>query len=132
MPVSVGRIRVLGKPEDGTHCGETSITSSFANEASFKKMIRINKLVRTAHEVSATPVSHQSLSDPVFVTFHDAGLEGRKVSSCIHFGEGGTRDFGGSTLANLSVQPGMRGADWKHGRRGNHVRQIGLPGNDKR
>ena len=78
MPVSVGRIRVLGKPEDGTHCGETSITSSFVNEASDTKMIRINKLVRRAHEVSATPVSHRPLSDSVFVTFHDAGLVVRR------------------------------------------------------
>ena len=85
--IGTERVAVLGQPVNGI-AAETSITSSFPNEATNGTLTRPNKLIRT------TPVTYHYLllSQPVSAAFHDAGWAVRKrwqVSSRIHIGHGG-------------------------------------------
>ena len=94
----------------GPIAAETSIMSSFLNDASCGRVTRINKSIRTAHEVPMSPMTYRSLSDPVFVTFPRCRLgraEGRQVSSRIQLGDGRARDFQGSALTDLPEYDGL-------------------------
>ena len=85
---------------------ETSITPSFLNEATFGTVTRIHTLIRMAHWVSVTLVICRPLSDPVFVTCHDAGWVVRKdgksqAGFILSTAHGRTCHFDWGTLTNL-------------------------------
>ena len=81
------------------------------------------------------------LSDPLFVTFHDAGKS--RAGSTLAMAERailkGARspsspDLGGleEVSSGHTVEPGLRVAEWRHGRGGSHVPQNGSSGDDER
>ena len=135
MPASAGKTAVLRKSRNGLVAAETSVPSSFPNEAPCGMGTRINDLIRTAHEVSGTPVTYRPLSDPVFVTFHGAGWAVRRGGKSQAGARSPTSPIWVSNKhlsSGYSVERGLRRVKWEHGRRGNHVPRIGLPRDGER
>ena len=76
----VGSLHFLASQGMGWIAAETSILSSYVNEATPGLVKKLNKLVRAMHQTSRIPIAIRRIQDPVFVTWHDAAWAVRRDS----------------------------------------------------
>ena len=69
---ALGGLQYLASQGMSLIAADTSILASYTNEATYGLVARINKVIRTAHEVARVPIRHQPVKDPAFIAFHDA------------------------------------------------------------
>ena len=69
---ALGGLQYLASQGLSLVAAETSILASYTNTATYGLVTKINKVIRTAHEVARIPVRHRPVDDPVFIAFHDA------------------------------------------------------------